>query len=384
MTVTPSNQFESERKNTDDSLDAEREKTNASISEAREKAETQIDTAVQAQRDKTDELKDAERMAFDAKNSTKSGAADVIINKERQISDKAMKVERTQADASLDREREIKSALIAKLLEQERTLTDINLSHERSCTDAEVLSAADKLLAEVNLHLKTKTSLTTRDEFAAIVSHDLKNPIGAACSAATLLLEDPSYENLDPEVKHWISFIKRNIDTSLRLIRDLLDLERIAVGKLYVAKTPNSLESLLKDAVQSFSLVAKSKAITLKTDGWDKELEGNFDADRISQVISNLLGNATKFNQKTGTISVVAKSTAKDLIVSVTDNGPGIHEEKLAHIFERFAQLNSKDRQGLGLGLYISKMVVEAHGGKLWVESKLGIGSTFSFSIPRA
>lgn len=385
MTEKVSNQFKSERKSTDDSLDAERTKTNVSISDAREKAENQIDDAVQAQRTKADNIKDAERLDFDSNHSPSNNAtADDLVNKERNLADKAMKSERNQADASIEREREIKRALIAKLLEQERLLTDSNLSHERSCTDAEVLKAADKLLNEINLHSKTKSSLTTRDEFAAIVSHDLKNPIGAAFTCSKMLLEDSSYRNLDPEVKHWITIIKRNVETSLRLITDLLDLERIAIGKLHVAKAPNLLAPLLEEAVETFSLTAKSKEITLQLKDCDAGIEGNFDRDRIAQVLSNLLGNATKFNHHRGEITVSCKHTDSDLVVSVADNGPGIEETKLLEVFERFAQINSKDRQGLGLGLYISKMLVEAHGGRLWVESKMGIGSTFSFSIPRA
>lgn len=379
---TSGNFLESERKNTDDSLDAERTKTNSSLLNAREKTENQIDSEVQADRSKADVAKATARSEVDARNIGKSNPkTEGRVNNERARADDAMKTERSKVDAVIGHERELKSALMTKLLEQERLLTDTNLSHERSCTDEEVSSAAVKLTSEIDLHAKTKTSLTSRDEFVAIVSHDLKNPIGAAYSCAKMLLEDPSYA-IDGELKHWVSFIKRNIDTSLRLIGDLLDLERIAVGKLHVAKRPTLLEPLLNEAVESYSHVAKDKTISLTVTDCDSNLEANLDRDRIAQVLSNLIGNSMKFTPKSGSVLVTATCDAKDLIVSITDNGPGIDDAKKMQIFERFAQLNAKDRQGLGLGLYISKMLVEAHGGRLWVDSKLGEGSAFSFAIP--
>jgi len=106
------------------------------------------------------------------------------------------------------------------------------------------------------------------------------------------------------------------------------------------------------------------------------------DKDRILQVLSNLIGNALKFTPKGGTIELSTKRTAKELRISVVDNGPGIPKSKLGEIFNRFSQLNSLDRRGLGLGLFISKWIVEAHKGRIQVTSREGKGSDFSFTLP--
>ena len=107
-----------------------------------------------------------------------------------------------------------------------------------------------------------------------------------------------------------------------------------------------------------------------------------FDSDRITQVLSNLVGNALKFTPEGKSINIGAVQIESGIQVFVQDTGPGIPEEKLNCIFDRFAQLGSKDRSGLGLGLYIAKMLIEAHHGQLWVDSKVGDGSTFYFTIP--
>ena len=127
---------------------------------------------------------------------------------------------------------------------------------------------------------------------------------------------------------------------------------------------------------------ASAKSLTLLID--PKNAPGTVicDRDRIMQVLSNLIGNAVKFSPKNGVITARIFPAGNEVQISVSDTGPGIPEERLGSIFDRFSQLENRDRSGLGLGLYISKMIVEAHGGRLWVESKIEEGSTFCFTLP--
>ena len=197
-----------------------------------------------------------------------------------------------------------------------------------------------------------------------------------------MLLTDSTFQEMDPEIKTWIEFIKRNSDMSLRLISDLLDVGRINEGKIHLKVQSHSIVGILNEAVESFSRPCSEKAISLKILPCDLSVDIVCDRDRILQVLSNLLGNAIKFTPSGGAIELKVETTADDVIVSVNDTGDGIPDSKQDQIFERSAQLASNDRRGLGLGLYISKMLVTGHGGNIWVESRMGQGSTFYFSLP--
>jgi len=200
--------------------------------------------------------------------------------------------------------------------------------------------------------------------------------------AAQILSEEPGGPN---EVKEIAASIKRSAGEMLRLIQDLLDIERIAVGKLVLHYQKHDVCEIIKEVVGDFKGDAEAKDITLtaKPEGGCDEVI--CDRRRVQQVLSNLIGNAIKFTPPKGQICVSCARTGtegKDVQVSVSDTGAGIAREKLASIFQRFSQINSRDRRGIGLGLYIAKMMVEEHPGRIWVESKLGEGSTFHFTLP--
>ncbi len=383
-----------ERKKTDDSLIAERDKTNESLTKSKSSTERQTDKKVQGERLQADQATSDSRSIADsdsnkkreesghlAKDEKKIGR-DQLVN-ERDNSDKAIELERSRIDLAMDKERELKSALASQLLEQERKLTDKNLSAERKRTDSEVKRTSGLLSDEISEHSKTKVSLTTQDEFLAIVSHDLKNPIGAASLCAEMLLEDPAFQDFGTEARKSIELIKRNIDTSLRLIADLLDMERIEGGKLQLTLKRYDIGQIIQEVAERFVQSALAKTVDLRTISRDISGEVFCDKDRIMQVLSNLIGNALKFTPKGGSITLGLAFNETEAQVSVCDSGPGIPEEKIFQIFERYAQLRVNDRVGLGLGLYISKMLIEAYQGRLWVVSKLGNGSTFNFTIPR-
>lgn len=372
------------RKKTDKSLLAERDRTDRSLKRTRNEVEASTDVDLQKSRDDANREQSSSRQAADKNNTSHNvkGNGDTRLLQERERADQATERERARTDAAINRERELKQDIVQELVEQERAQTDLNLRDERQQTDTEVTRVTDLLSDEVAIHLKTKSALTTRDEFLAIVSHDLRNPIGAIFSCTEMLLEDASYRKMDSETKHWIEFIKRNSETALHLINDIMDLERIAEGKLALRFGQHNISQLIRESMENFIQMASSKNILLRSKFSNESGNVICDRERIMQVLGNLIGNAIKFTPDGGSIVLDARIEEEKVLFSVCDSGSGIPDEKKERIFERFAQIGSKDRRGLGLGLYISKMLIESHQGKIWVDSDFGEGSTFWFSIP--
>ncbi len=375
--------LEEERQKTDDSLTTERAKTNESIAQAIGKAEKRTDKLVEDKRLQADRIKSSARKEEDVKNRKEDKGVTSELRDERRKTDKAVEQERSHIDAAIDHERDLKNSLENKLLVQEREQTDKNLQVERNRTDSEVHNTTSLLSTEIEEHSKTKVSLTTRDEFLAIVSHDLRNPMGTIAMCAQMLLKNFDKNENSADVKKWAELIKRNADTSLRLISDILDMERIEYGKLQLKMESHNIGSIMQETVESFVQSALTANIFLNAVPLKLPVQVLCDRDRIVEVLSNLISNALKFTPEGGSVLIQAHLNAAEVRVSVADTGPGIPDEKIERIFDRFAQLRSKDRSGLGLGLYIAKMLIEAHRGELWVESKVGKGSTFSFTIPK-
>ena len=185
------------------------------------------------------------------------------------------------------------------------------------------------------------------------------------------------------EVSDALDLIRRSAGDGLRLISNLLDVERVAAGKLTLQIETNDMIEIIQNSVSSFKSHAAKKKLSLEADSENQAAASvKCDRDRISQVISNIVGNAIKFTPSGGVVMLKARVDDSGATVSISDTGSGIPEEMLQKIFGRFLQIGSNNRQGLGLGLYISKMIVEAHGGRIWAESKVGIGSVFHFQIP--
>jgi signal transduction histidine kinase len=207
----------------------------------------------------------------------------------------------------------------------------------------------------------------------------LRNPLNNISLAAQVLSEDPK------DTKEFASSINRSVGEMLRLIEDLLDVERIAAGKLTLHFEQQDVSEIIKQVVAQLQEAAASKGITLRAEPQDVRGYIVCDRSRVMQVLSNLIGNAIKFTPAKGQICVSCQRTGpegKEVQVSVSDTGEGIAPEKIKTIFERFSQIHNQDRRGIGLGLYIAKMMVEEHPGRIWVESKLGEGSTFYFTLP--
>jgi signal transduction histidine kinase len=198
-----------------------------------------------------------------------------------------------------------------------------------------------------------------------------------------MLIEDPSMQVASDDAKRWLQMIKRNAETSLRLIRDLLDMERIVGGKLQLELAPCRMSELTREVLETFTHAAAAKRVKINLSVMPVESSVVCDRDRVAQVLSNIIGNALKFTPEGGSIIVKTDETESEFKFSVRDWGPGIPEDQREHIFERFAQIGNKSRSGLGLGLYISRTLVDSHHGKLWVDCFDGEGSEFSFTLPK-
>lgn len=227
----------------------------------------------------------------------------------------------------------------------------------------------------------TQDALDLRDEFLAIVSHDLRNPLNAIALNTQLL--ERLVSSGDPRLLR----ITRSLDSSIaqmkRIISDLLDIAAIEAGKLTVRPEPGDARRAIEEAVETFRSVGAERSITLETRIPPDPLRARFDPGRIVQVLVNLIDNAFKFTAAGGRILVEGRR-AEQVEIRVRDAGPGLTPEEIPVIFERFRQVEKRGRRALGLGLYISRTIVESHGGRIWAEGVRGEGSTFLFTLPPA
>lgn len=234
------------------------------------------------------------------------------------------------------------------------------------------------------LYDQVNVGIQARDDMIGIVSHDLRNPVNAVRMLTGVMLDRQGDEPLPPQIAEYASVIRQATEQMDELIRDLLDVTRIEAGRLAVKRERENTEELLSDALRTLAPVAAQKSIALRLKAPDDLPDVFADRERIAQALSNLVGNAVKFSPSHSEINVRVAVLESELVISVSDSGNGMTSEQLAHAFDRFWQSSRTDRQGAGLGLAITKGIVEAHGGRIWAESSPGTGSTFYFTLPVA
>ena len=287
----------------------------------------------------------------------------------------------------------VRSALIVPLLTNEGVLGTITALRRsgRGFTpdDQEQLSmfASQASIALTNaiLYERTKELDRMKSEFVAVVSHEVRTPL-TSIKGSLELLGDERFHVLPPPQKELLSICQANTERLISLINDILDFSKLESSKLSLNFETFDVGRVVPEAVDHIRNLAAMRGITI-----DVHIEGtagSVEADpmRVAQVITNLLGNAIKFSPEKGKIEVWARGTEEDVTVDIRDFGRGISQRDLSRLFQRFAQLDSSTTRkagGTGLGLVISKGIVEQHGGRIWVESTMGMGSTFSFSLPR-
>jgi len=212
-----------------------------------------------------------------------------------------------------------------------------------------------------------------------VVAHDLRNPLSTMLMASSLLAETLE---ADSPAQRQVAMLHRAGERMNRLIQDLLDVKRMESGHLSVDACPLLAATLLTESAEALRPLAAAAGLELRLEVPLDLPRVAADRHRMHQVLSNLIGNAIKFTPRGGKITLRADVVAHDVRVAVADSGPGIPAEQLPHIFGQFWQGARTDRRGIGLGLAIAKGIVEAHHGRIWVESTLGSGSTFFFTLP--
>ena len=247
---------------------------------------------------------------------------------------------------------------------------------------ADLARRAALVVEHARLFHEAQQATRARDEILAVVAHDLRNPLNTVMMAAGLMLESTSPDR--PQERRQVEIVRRAADRMNRMIQDLLDVKRMESGRLWLDPRPEAVTGLIADTIEMLRPLAEGSSIRLETHLMPDLPAVMADATRISQVLSNLVGNAVKFTPRNGMITISADRAEGEVRFSVIDTGPGIPAEQLPHIFGRFWQAKASDRRGIGLGLAIAKGIVEAHGGRIWVESSVGLGSTFYFTLPVA
>ena len=222
---------------------------------------------------------------------------------------------------------------------------------------------------------------TMRQEFVANVSHELRTPL-AGIKAMVETLKEGALKDENVAVD-FLERINGEVDKLTQMVGELMELSRIETGDIKLAKEQTDLNLLLMEAARRFAPQAERKKQVIVTH-LDPSINTVLaDAERIIEAINNILHNAIKFTSQGGTITLGSRATSDSVTVSVADTGIGINTRDLSHVFERFYKADkSRAQSGTGLGLAIAKHIVQAHDGKIWVESELGKGSIFSFSLP--
>ena len=235
-------------------------------------------------------------------------------------------------------------------------------------------------LENARLYKEAQNAIKQREEILAVVSHDLKNPLTAILLSTQMLVKIKTQEQ--EKVERFIKKIHRLTEQMQRMISDLMDFTKIQTGELGVIKKRESPRAILENAFEMMNSQALEKDLVLSLQANVDLPEVECDRQRILQVLLNILGNAIKFTGPKGKIEISATRNDLEVIFTVHDSGTGIAEEELSKVFDRSWQ-GQKYRVGsVGLGLAIAKGIIESHGGKIWVESKIKIRNTFYFSLP--
>jgi signal transduction histidine kinase len=281
------------------------------------------------------------------------------------------------------------SAMFVPLIGRGQLIGVMSLYREKTQFDTIDTSLVEELsrraalaIDNARLHELVRSGIRARDDMIGIVSHDLRNPVNAVRMLTGVMLSRHRDEPLSPEMAEYAGVIRQAVEQMDALIRDLLDVTRVEAGRLHVSAQKENTEELLSDGLRTLAPVAEQKSIKIRLIAPDDLPEVAADRERITQVFSNLVGNAVKFSPAGSEIMVRAAPHENEIVFSVSDKGQGMTAEQLSHAFDRFWQSSRTDRQGAGLGLAITKGIIDAHGGRIWAESRLGAGSTFYFTLP--
>jgi signal transduction histidine kinase len=346
-----------EREQTDESLRVERERADDALGLKLTAIEETADAVIAKARARADEVLAAARAETDRQTRSSNAQSSERTKRERALEDDAVREERADADKAIQAERSEHVALLSS----ERQETDKDLLSERARSD---------------------DAVATRDDFLGIVSHDLRNMLASMIGFAALIAKAEEQEPRNEQVLMHAHRIQRSGARMNRLIGDLVDVASIEAGVLAVRREIGNPADVVMEIVDTFQAQASANGIALMADIVPGLSMASFDPARILQVLTNIVSNAIKFTPQNGRVVVRVERIADELRFAVSDTGVGIPADQLDAVFERFRQISTNDRRGIGLGLYISKCIVQGHGGRIWAESKWQEGSTFCFTLP--
>lgn len=253
----------------------------------------------------------------------------------------------------------------------------------KKLAEEELKKARDQLEIRVKERtLELEKVMQAREDVLAMVSHDLKNPLNAIKLSAKLLIKSEEKNNVQTVQETQAKRIVRASERMEQLITDILDIAKMDAGTFSIEIHPERIEEIVRESAELFDEAAKEKGISLFVEIEPPCCFIKCDYQRILQVFSNIIGNALKFTPPGGSIMIHAEEKNGWAQFSVHDSGPGIAEKLLPHIFDRFWQANETRAKGAGLGLFIARGIIEAHGGRIWAESQIGKGTTFYFKLP--
>ena len=288
------------------------------------------------------------------------------------------------------RELGLRSFMIVPLVARGKVLGAITLAAAdsgRSYTPVDLMTAQDLArraalaIDNARMYEEVQQVVRAREEMLGFVSHDLRNPLSTITVAASVLADPSTATGSDEE---WaVEVIARAAEQMNAMVNDLLDVSSIEAGHFSVAPSQQDIPALIRQVYDSLAPVAAKQKVHLQYEVAPEVSTAWIDPKQIVRVLANLVSNAIKFTPEGGTVAIGASRADREIRFSVADTGNGIAAEQLPRVFDGFYQVNSGDRRGAGLGLTIAKGIVEAHGGRISVESTLGVGSTFWFTVPQ-
>jgi len=254
----------------------------------------------------------------------------------------------------------------------------VNIDGNRHVVVA-INNITDRKRAEEEL----KATMELKSQFISTVSHELRTPLTSMKEAVSIVLEELA-GSVNDEQKHFLDIAKRNIDRLSRLINDVLDFQKLSAGKMKFNMQENDIKKIAEDAYTTMDPFAAKKNVHLSVQFEDKLPKAVVDGDKMVQVVTNLLSNAIKFTPEDGKVSLLVRCQGEELAIAVSDTGMGIPKDALPKIFDQFYRVSrpGKEIKGTGLGLAIVNRIVEAHGGRIEVESEVDKGSTFTVFMP--